>query len=291
MSTFAVAGLQLELPNGDNLAVLESEIRGAKARYPWLDMIVLPELASFGTATQRAQRLPGPAERHYARLARQLGIWLIPGSLYERRRGAVFNTAPVIDPAGRVVARYRKMFPWCPLETGVTGGGDFVVFDVPRIGRFGLSICYDAWFPEVSRSLVWLGAEVIIHPTLTSSIDRDVELAIARANAASNQCYFVDVNVAGRLGTGRSIVCGPGGEVVHQAGSGREIIALELDLDYVRRCRKSGWHGLGQPLKSFRDAALRFPCYGGGRARSPALKRLGALRQRRPRTVAGGARR
>ena len=49
MSTFAVAGLQLELPNGDNLAVLESEIRGAKARYPWLDMIVLPELASFGS--------------------------------------------------------------------------------------------------------------------------------------------------------------------------------------------------------------------------------------------------
>jgi predicted amidohydrolase len=205
VSTFGVAALQLELLNGDNLLVLEHEIRAAKARYPWVDMVVLPELASFGTAPQRAQRLPGPAERHYAKLARELAIWLIPGSLYERRRGAVFNTAPVIDPAGRVVARYRKMFPWCPLETGVAGGGEFVVFDVPRAGRFGMSICYDGWFPEVSRSLAWLGAEVVIQPTLTSSIDRDVELALARSNAASNQCYFVDVNVAGRLGTGRSI--------------------------------------------------------------------------------------
>jgi predicted amidohydrolase len=278
--TFAIACLQLELDNADNLAVCEQEIRAAKRRYPWLQMAVLPELATFGTALTRAERLPGRTERHYAALARELGIWLVPGTLYERRRGRIFNTAPVIDPRGRVVARYRKMFPWRPYEQGVEPGHEFVVFDVPRVGRFGVSICYDGWFPEVSRSLAWLGAEVIIHPTLTSAIDRDVELALARANAVANQCYFLDVSVAGKLGFGRSVVCGPGGEVVHQAGSAREVIALELDLDYLRRCRRHGWHGLGQPLKSFRDSEARYPCYGSGRRRSAALDRLGPLRHR-----------
>src|SRR3546814_18573531 len=104
------------------------------------------------------------------------------------------------------------------------------------------------WFPETTRSLVSLGAEVILHPTLTNTIDRDVEIAIARASAASNQCYFVDINVAGELGVGRSVICGPGGEVIHHAGSGRAVLALEVDFAHVRRCRERGWPGLGQQL-------------------------------------------
>ncbi len=281
MATFGIAGLQLELPNADNLAVCDAQIRAAKSRFPWLDMIVLPELATYGTSFEYAQPMPGPTERHYARLAAELGIWLLPGSLYERRRGKIYNTCPVIDPRGRVVARYRKLFPWTPYERGVTPGDNFVVFDVPRVGRFGVSVCYDGWFPEVSRSLAWLGAEVILHPTLTSAIDRDVELPIARTNAISNQCYFLDVSVAGPIGCGRSIFCGPGGEVIHQAGSAHEVIAVEVDFDYVRRCRKHGWNGLGQPLKSFRDSTVRFPCYGPGRRLSPALERLGRLNLRK----------
>jgi predicted amidohydrolase len=280
--TFTIAGLQLELPNADNVDVCEHEIRLAKARYPWLDMILLPELASFGTALDRAQPMPGPAERRYAALARELGTWLLPGSLYERRRGQILNTVPVIAPDGRIVARYRKMFPWTPYERGVTPGREFVVFDVPGVGRFGVSTCYDGWFPEVSRSLAWLGAEVILHPTLTSSIDRDVELAVARTNAISNQCYFLDLNCAAPLGVGRSIFCGPGGEVLHQAATGREVIAVELDLEHVRRCRRTGWNGLGQPLKSFRDSRVKFPCYGATVRPSPALAHLGPIRSPTP---------
>lgn len=278
MGIFSVAGLQLELAAADNVSTLVAEIRAAKARHPWLDMVILPELASFGPRLDQAVSLPGPVERRYCELARTLGIWLLPGSLYERRNGRIFNTAPLIDPAGQVVGRYRKIFPWLPYERGVAPGTGFVVADVPGTTRLGVSICYDSWFPEVSRSLAWLGAEIILHPTLTFSVDRDVELAIARATAASHQCYFVDINMAGAFGTGRSIVCGPGGEVLHEAGSGRELIAVQLDLDYLRRCRASGWHGLGQPLKSFRDCDLKFPCYRPNRRPSPALERLGAVR-------------
>lgn len=273
---FAVAGLQLELPNQDNLAQIRMEVELAVRRFPWLDMLVLPELASFGPNTGAAQPMPGPAESMYCELAGRLGIWLVPGSLYERKDGRIYNTAPVIAPDGSVVARYRKMFPWLPYEKDVAAGGEFVVFDVPGVARFGLSICYDSWFPETTRALAWMGAEVLIHPTMTSTIDRDVELAMVRSSAGTNQCFVIDVNTAGRLGNGRSIVAGPGGEVIHLAGTTREVFPVVLDVAQVGEARRRGWHGLGQPLKSFRDSAVTFPQYAAGAA-SPALDALGPL--------------
>ena len=152
-----------------------------------------------------------------------------------------------------------------------------MVFDVPAVGRFGVSICYDSWFPETSRTLAWMGAEVIIRPTMTNTIDRDLELAIARSSAAINQCYFLDINSAGRLAYGRSLVVDPDGVVIHQAGSGHEVIPVELDFERVRRSRERGILGLGQVLKSFRDTAVRFPPYLEGHANSAAMQALGAL--------------
>jgi predicted amidohydrolase len=278
MRRFAIAGLQLELSKKDNLDQLETEISSVKARFPWIDMVVCGELAAFGAGVDDAQPMPGPAEQRLRKVARDSGIWLVPGSLYESDGARVFNTTPVSDPDGNVVARYRKMFPFLPYEQGVSCGEEFVTFDIPQVGRFGVSICYDMWFPETTRTLAWKGAEVIIHPTMTNTIDRDVEIAIARANAATNQCYFVDINVAGRLGYGRSVICGPGGEVIHQAGTTREIIAVEIDLDQVRSARERGWHGLGQVMKSFRDSKVEFPAHGADKE-SDALRALGPLRK------------
>ena len=248
MSTFAIAGLQLEIARGDNLAYLRSEIESVASRFPWVQMVLLGELSAFGTGTARAEPPAGRTEQEFCRIARALRIWLVPGSFYVREDESVFNLSPVINPAGEVVARYRKMFPFLPYETGVAPGTGFVVFDVPSVGRFGVSNCYDMWFPETTRTLAAMGAEVILHPSMTNTIDRDVELAIARANAASNQCYFFDINVTGPLGFGQSIVCGPCGEIVHQAGRGREIMPIEIDLESVRRARRRGWHGIGQVL-------------------------------------------
>jgi len=277
MATFAIAGLQLEISRGDNLALVRAEIESVAARFPWVRMVVLGELSVYGSGTARAEPPDGPAEREFCRIARSLGLWLLPGSLYLREGDRVHNVIPVIDPQGRVIARHRKMFPFLPYETGVASGTEFVVFDLPSVGRFGVSNCYDMWFPETTRTLAAMGAEVILHPSMTNTIDRDVELAIARANAASNQCYFFDVNVAGPLGFGRSIVCGPGGEILHQAGSVREVFPVEVDFDLVRRIRRRGWNGIGQVLKSFRDRAVDFPvCADRGRP-SEALQALGPL--------------
>jgi predicted amidohydrolase len=278
MTTFSIAGIQLEIARGDNLAYLRSEIEAVAVRFPWVQMVVLGELSAYGPGTARAESLAGPTEQEFCRIARALRIWLIPGSFYVREGESVFNLAPVINPAGEIVARHRKMFPFLPYEVGVASGKDFVVFDVPKVGRFGVTNCYDMWFPETTRTLAAMGAEVILHPSMTNTIDRDVELAIARANAASNQCYFFDICVAGRLGFGQSIVCGPGGEIIYQAGRGREIFPIEVDLDLVRRVRRRGWHGIGQVLKSFRDRAVDFPVCGDRHLPFDALSALGPLR-------------
>lgn len=277
MRPFGIAGLQLQLAKGDNSEPIVAEIAAVKARLPWVEMVVLGELSLLGASTSDAQPLPGAIEARMCEAARAAGVWLIPGSLFEQAGERIFNTAPVINPRGEVVDRYRKIYPFAPYEQGVTPGDRFVTFDVPGVGRFGLSICYDMWFPETIRTLAWMGAEVILHPGLTNTIDRQAELAIARASAATNQVYFVDINGAGTLGVGLSGVFGPGGEVIHQAGSGHEIIAVELDVDLVTRVRERGWQGLGQPLKSLRDNPIEFPPYREGFAASPTFAALGPL--------------
>ena len=277
MNHFAIAGQQLAVSDQDNRYLIRSQVEKAKRGFPWIDMIVLGELASFGPGIRSAEPLPGKTETFYCELARAQGIWLVPGSVYEKAGDDIFNTALAISPRGEVVARYRKQFPFLPYEKGISAGAEFGVFDVPSVGRFGLSICYDQWFPETTRQLVWMGAEVILCPTMTNTLDRDLELSIARANAAVNQCYFFNINVAGALGNGRSIVVGPDGTVIHQAGADNEIMPVEIDMSLLRRVRERGTLGLGQTLKSFRDSTVEFPAYDLAQRRSDALNRLGVL--------------
>jgi predicted amidohydrolase len=277
MSSFSIAALQVDWPREDNRDRLEKETARVLARFPWVHMVVFPELCSFGPDLRFAEAMLGTTENRYAALAREHRIWLIPGSMYERAGGDIFNTAPIINPEGEVVARYRKMYPFLPYEEGVTSGTEFVTFDVPEVGCFGVSICYDGWVPETTRALVWKGAEVIIHPTMTGTIDRKQELILAQANAIANQCYFVDVNAAGQLGNGRSIVVGPEGEVLHQSGEVGEQIPFAVDLNRLREVRRSGTLRLGQILKSFRDTPIVFPCYRGGFKESSSMSALGPL--------------
>ena len=284
MSYFTIAGVQLHaLHHGDNTDAMRHRINLLMARFPNVQMVLFSELVANGASTHHAEPMPSNMEAMFCQLAEEHRIWLIPGSMFEREGDKVYNTLSVINPQGQVVARYRKMFPFRPFEEGVEGGSEFVVFDVPHVGRFGVSICYDMWFPETTRTLAAMGAEVILHPTMTDTIDRDIELSIARTNAAINQCYFFDINGAGAMGNGRSIVVGPAGDVIHQAGIGEEIIPLEIDLNRVRREREVGLRGLGQPLKSFRDRSVDFGVYRSENAPAPFLDTLGPLvKPRRP---------
>jgi len=212
-------------------------------------------------------------------MAKKHNIWLIPGSFFELRNNAIFNTAPVINPQGEVIARHRKLFPFCPFEEGIEAGDEFVVFDVPGAGRFGLCICYDMWFPEVLRTLTSMGAEVILHPVLTGTNDRDIELNLARSSGALFQSYIIDINGLGVGGVGQSCIIDPAGRVVYQAGATDEFLVTELDFDQVRRQREVGLRNLGQPLKSFRDSKINFTVYNKDHRENSYLDSLGPLQK------------
>ena len=277
MKPFAIAGIQMKvLATHSNVEMMKLKLDITMNLYPWVDMVVFSELCAYGPLTYYAQEVPGAFEQEMKEMAKKYGIWLLPGTIFEKSEGLIYNTASVINPEGEVVTRYRKMFPFYPYEVGVTPGHEFCTFDVPDVARFGVSICYDMWFPETVRTLAVMGAEVILHPTLTGTIDREIELSIARTMATVNQCFFFDVNGLDSGGSGRSIVCGPDGRVLYSAGESEEIFPLELNIERVKRSRELGVLRLGQPLKSFRDHIGDFGIYQKG-AQLPYLDSLGPL--------------
>jgi Predicted amidohydrolase len=146
------------------------------------------------------------------------------------------------------------------------------------VGRFGLCICYDAWFPEVVRTLAWMGAEVILHPTLTATSDRTTELTLSQANAIFNQCYFIDINGIGPWGGGRSLIVDPNGRVLQQAGESNSVMTEMLDLDQVQRTREFGTLGLCQTWKQLKNFPGEFPMYKGQLANGTIYQGLGELR-------------
>lgn len=276
----SMIAVQARTVAGDPAATQDAyveEVTRLNRMFPAVQLFIHPELHLAGllpfgappvdtTGVRYDEPIPGPLTDRLCDLARTLGVWLVPGSLYERAEdGAFYNTAIAINPAGEIVAKYRKVFPWRPWEK-TAAGNEFTVFDIPNVGRIGLMICYDGWFPEVPRQLAWMGAEVILHPSATTTIDRPQEVILARASAIVNQVYMINVNAAGRPGLGLSVVADPEGRIVYQAGENDEIIPLNLNLDTVAQVREHGSLGLGtRPIDQFEAEArdLHLPMYHG----------------------------
>jgi len=257
-----------------DLSRFAREVESFLAQRPTVRLLVYPELhletsstVSGGPEPQTlAEPLGGERDRELAAIAGDLGIWLIPGTLYERGAdGSVYNTAPVYDPAGTRVAAYRKIAPWRPYEAS-RPGTEFVLFDMPEHGRVGLSICYDAWFPEISRHLAWLGADLIVNMVQTPTIDREQEVVLARANAIVNQVFVASVNGAAPTALGRSLLVDPEGRV-RVSATGAEDCALTdvIDLGEAARVRQYGTAGLNRLWEQFQpgDEPLDLPLYGG----------------------------
>ena len=290
---FGIAAVQMQVVPWNAAATLDRMaqlVESTKAKFPWLDMICFPELCPTAVdsftplpagvdRSQTAQAIPGPMTGRLAEMARCHRVWLQPGSIYELENGLIYNTALVFSPEGELMARYRKIFPWRPWEV-TQAGSEFTIFDIPGVGRLGLAICYDGWFPEFIRTLVWMGAEVILHPALTTTADRDAEVTIEQAMAIANQCYMVNVNAVGSMGGGRSLIVDPNGRVLQQAGTHEEVLTQVLDLDLVRHVRQYGTLGLNQVLKQLRDYGAgggEFPPYRDGLVQGEGLRHLDAL--------------
>jgi formamidase len=289
MRTLSIAAMQTAPIVGDPDGTLErlaEQAPAVKAAVPHAQLLVLPELhlsavpglldESDGYADSVAVEVPGPLTERLGEIARGNELWVVAGSVYERSgEGEIHNTALAISPEGELAARYRKVFPWQPTEHSIPGDA-FVTFDIPEIGRVGLAICYDGFFPEVIRQLAWLGAEVVIQPTLTTTSDREAELIAARANAIFNQLYVVNVNAAQPAALGRSLIADPEGIVRARAGEGEELLTDVLDLEAVERVRRFGIGGVSrmwEQLDSLDGAGPELPMYGGRIRRRPSAPR------------------
>src|SRR5262245_55206175 len=124
MTPYAIARMPLYHQHASNLQAMKAHIEITMHHYAWVDMVLFSELACFGPLLHHAQPLPGSAEEMLQELARKHRIWLVNGSMYERKEGAIYNTTSVIGPDGSVIGRYRKMFPFMPMEQGVAAGTD-----------------------------------------------------------------------------------------------------------------------------------------------------------------------
>jgi formamidase len=200
--------------------------------------------------------------------------------MYEKDNDKIYNTSIVIAPDGEIKAKYRKLFLWSPLEQN-EGGETFCVFDIPEKGRFGLCICYDQWFPEVTRTLAWMGAEAVFCPTATYTSDRAQELILAQANGITNQVYFLNLNGVGHGGVGRSIFIDPEGRVLQTSGEAEIIMTEVIDLDLVSRVREFGTLGLSQLWKDFANFRKKFPPYQDEVRNGAIFKSLGPLKHHR----------
>ncbi|HKC77389.1 MAG TPA: carbon-nitrogen hydrolase family protein [Gaiellaceae bacterium] len=273
-----VAALQTAGVPGDPTATLEQFVRHVRAlqsTFEGLQLIVAPELhlmalpplldeENVAPPQELAVDVPGELTERLGALARETGLWLIPGTVYERVNDAFANTAIVFSPDGSLVASYRKCFPWQPYDDDLPGTRT-VCFDIDGIGRFGIAICHDGAFPEIFRSLAWQGAEAIFQVTLTSTSDRDAETVIARANAIVNQVAVVNVNAAAPVGNGRSLVIDPEGAVRYEAGVAEEVVTAVIDLDQVERVRERGSFGINRLWEEMDRVGpgLELPLYGG----------------------------
>lgn len=278
MRTLSIAALQTAPVACDPALTLDRFAERARAvpqTVPHAQLLVLPELhlsapplpleEHDGYAERAAVTIPGPLTEALGEIARACGLWLVPGSVYERAEdGRIHNTALAVAPDGKLVARYRKVFPWQPHES-CAAGDRFVTFDIPDIGRIGLAICYDGNFPETFRQLSWMGAEVVLQPTLTTTSDREAELVMARANAIFNQLYVVSLNAAVPGGLGRSLIVDPEGLVRLAAGESEELLTDVLDLDAVERIRGHGTAGVSRMWAQIlrQGPGVELPMYGG----------------------------
>lgn len=264
------------LPIDKSLPVFQEDVARTINRFGRIDMLVYPEMHLHGSEHLPAEERESAREEaavpleddfvsQIGQIAADHGIWLCPGSIGERdSEGRFFNTQLLFGPDGTLMASYRKMFPWRPFEPHQPGT-EFVVAPVSGFGAVGLSNCYDAWFPEHSRHLAWMGSAAILNVVKTTSQDREQELVLARANAIVNQVYMLSVNCAEPVGRGRSIAVDPEGMVLGEAALGEDTIVVRLDPAKVQRVRSNGTAGTNRVWSQLQadDAPIPLPLYGG----------------------------
>ena len=258
MTKFIAAAVQMDSQDDKNanLAAAEGYIREAAAR--GASLVVLPESMNYigRDMAGEAETIPGgPTFRKMAELARELGIWVEAGSIYESNPedpARPFNTTFLVRPDGTLAAKYAKLHPFdVVLPNGVTSResdrvcpGKAIETAETELGKLGMAICYDVRFGEMFRIMALEGAKIFAVPAnFTVNTGKDHWEVLVRARAIENECYVIAPNQMGKkprfTAYGNSLIVDPWGTVIARASDKPGVITAEIDLDYVTKVRQS----------------------------------------------------
>ncbi|MEA5446596.1 carbon-nitrogen hydrolase [Gammaproteobacteria bacterium AB-CW1] len=272
-----------------NLARIEAVVH--EAAEAGARLILLQELHNGpyfcqGQDTDRfdlAEPIPGPSSERLGRLAAETGT-VIVASLFERRAAGLYhNTAVVLDDDGRLAGLYRKMhipddpgfnekFYFTPGDTG------FEPIDT-AVGRLGVLVCWDQWYPEAARLMALAGAELLLYPTAIGwSADDDAEeqarqldawRTVQRGHAVANALPVLVTNRVGHEAHpaqpgegidfwGHSFIAGPQGEILAEADTGEAIVSASLDLARSESVRRIWPFFRDRRIDAYGDLSRRF---------------------------------
>ena len=231
-----------------------------------------------------AEPIPGPSTRFFGELAKELGIVIVT-SLFERRApGLYHNTAVVIERDGTIAGKYRKMhIPDDPAyyEKFYFTPGDLGFKPIETsVGKLGVMVCWDQWYPEAARLMTLAGAEILIYPTAIGYAatdtpeeqqrQREAWTTVQRGHAVANGLPVVAVNRVGYEPDpsgltdgiefwGSSFVAGPQGELLYRASDNEEeSIVINIDMDHSENVRR-WWPFLrDRRLDKYDDILKRF---------------------------------
>lgn len=230
------------------------------------DLVVFPELALTGYACgdgffEVAEPVPGPATEHLVATARKLGLHVIWGMPERGLPGVIYNSAVLVGPEGHIGTWRKHTLPGHATDTSGAGafpdrrffrpGNRSPVFDTP-IGRIGMMVCYDIFFPEIPRLLTLKGADLLVGISGSPAFERTIFEPLVLARAMENTIPFAYCNLAGHEGEiaywGGSRLIGPGDVASKVPGSPvicqaaydvEDLVCGELDHDLTHRFRPS----------------------------------------------------
>ncbi|MDR2075495.1 MAG: carbon-nitrogen family hydrolase [Desulfovibrio sp.] len=244
-----ISALQFHVIPADRKANMDTVARLAdQAMAAGPDVLVLPEMWDIGFITRDVSSLADPDGREaggfLSALARRHRVNIVGGSIARKDSGGLRNTCYIVNREGRRVAAYDKihLFSLQGENTRFQAGDTPVTFDLEGV-RAGIVICYDLRFGELTRMAALDGAKILFVPAAWPTVRLSFWQILLRARAMENQFFVVGVNICGFLGSqeypGASLIVGPAGEILAQAGDGETCLSACCDPAALEKVRAS----------------------------------------------------
>lgn len=228
-----------------------------------------------------AETIPGTSTDTFSKLAKKHQLVIVTSLFEKRASGLYHNTAVVFDKDGSIAGKYRKMH--IPDDPGFYEKYYFTPGDLgftpiqTSIGKLGVLICWDQWFPEAARLMTLAGADILLYPTAIGWDQEDTEqvqkqqldawITVQRSHAIANgipvaSCNRVGTETSGNLSTqfwGNSFICGPQGELLAQAtNTNNEIISATIQLEKTESIRRIWPYLRDRRIDSYSNITKRF---------------------------------